>query len=188
MVGEYQAAFLVRLSSNRYCHPSVFEREVGIGWRVRPLVRTPFPGRRESPVLDGRANHPGARARPRAPIRSVFEALLDPEQLVQWWGDDPRVEAELGGRYEGTFSDGRIEGSITAIDGPGQLWFMWPIPQEGGSVETSVAYELAPKGPETFVHVVHRAPKPLAGGWTDFWNAALESLRAFLEASARVSE
>src|SRR5207245_2967453 len=57
----------------------------------------------------------------RAPIPRVFEALLDPEQLVQWWADDPRVEAELGGRYEGTFSDGRIEGSITAIDGPGQL-------------------------------------------------------------------
>ncbi|HWM53401.1 MAG TPA: SRPBCC domain-containing protein [Thermoplasmata archaeon] len=124
----------------------------------------------------------------RAPIPRVFEALLDPAQLVQWWADDPRVEAELGGRYEGTLSDGRIEGSITAIDGPGQLSFMWPIPQEGGSVETSVAYELAPKGPETFVHLVHRSPKPLAGGWTDFWNAALESLRAFLESSAPVSE
>ena len=99
----------------------------------------------------------------RAPIPRVFEALLDPEQLVQWWADDPRVEAELGGRYEGTFSDGRIEGSITAIDGPGQLSFMWPIPQEGGSVETSVAYELAPKGPETFVHVVHRAPQAPRG-------------------------
>src|SRR3989475_12954334 len=81
MVGEYQAAFLVRLSSNRYCHPSVFEREVGIGWRVRPLVRTPFPGRRESPVLDGRANHRGARARPRDPdgvptIRGRQEVFL----------------------------------------------------------------------------------------------------------------
>ena len=124
----------------------------------------------------------------RAPIPRVFEALLDPEQLVQWWADDPRVEAELGGRYEGTFSDGRIEGSITAIDGPGKLSFMWPIPLEGGSVETSVAYELAPKGPETFVHLVHRAPKPVPGKWTDFWNGALESLRAFLESSAAASE
>src|SRR2546425_12000151 len=124
----------------------------------------------------------------RAPIPRVFEALLDPAQLAQWWADEPRVEAEVGGRYEGTLSDGRVEGSITAIDGPGTLSFMWPILQEGGSVETSVAYELAPKGPETFVHVVHRAPKPLAGSWTDFWNAALESLRAFLESSAPVSE
>src|SRR3989449_6082644 len=84
----------------------------------------------------------------RAPIPRVFEALLDPAQLVQWWADEPRVEAELGGRYEGTLSDGRIEGSITAIDGPGTLTFMWPVAQDAGPVETSVAYELSPKGPE----------------------------------------
>src|SRR5207249_1236959 len=60
----------------------------------------------------------------RAPIPRVFEALLNPEQLVQWWADDPRVEAEFGGRYEGTLPEGRIEGSITAIDGPGQLSYM----------------------------------------------------------------
>ena len=124
----------------------------------------------------------------RAPIPRVFEALLDPEQLVQWWADDPRVEAELGGHYEGTFSDGRIEGSITAIDGPGQLSYMWPVAQEGGSVETSVAYELSPKGRDTFVHVVHRAPKPVPGNWTDRWNGALESLKAFLESGAPASQ
>src|SRR3989442_174646 len=148
-----------------------------------PAAPSPTPSAVPRRLLLGDAN-----VTIRAPSPRVFEALLDPEQLVQWWADDPHVEAELGGRYEGTLSDGRIEGSITAIDGPGKLSFMWPIPQEGGSVETSVAYELAPKGPETFVHVVHRAPKPLGGGWTDFWNAALESLRAFLEASAPGSE
>src|SRR2546421_5486976 len=129
-----------------------------------------------------------AKVQIRAPIPLVFEALLDPGQLVQWWADEPRVEAVLGGRYEGTLSDGRIEGSITAIDGPGKFSFMWPILQEGGSVETSVAYELAPKGPETFVHLVHRAPRPVPGEWADLWNGALESLRAFLESSAPVSD
>src|SRR2546425_4087626 len=144
----------------------------------------------ERPETGCPANRParGREGHDPRPDPRVFEALLDPGQLVQWWADEPRVEAELGGRYEGTLSDGRIEGSITAIDGPGKFSFMWPILQEGGSVETSVAYELAPKGPETFVHVVHRAPQPLAGSWTDFWNAALESLRAFLESSAPVSE
>src|SRR5438876_12166100 len=124
----------------------------------------------------------------RAPIPRVFEALLNPEQLVQWWADDPRVEAEFGGRYEGTLPEGRVEGSITAIDGPGQLSYMWPVAQEGGSVETSVAYELSPKGRDTFVHVVHRAPKPVPGNWTDRWNGALESLKAFLESGAPASQ
>jgi len=124
----------------------------------------------------------------RAPIPRVFEALLNPEQLVQWWADDPRVEAEFGGRYEGTLPEGRVEGSITAIDGPGQLSYMWPVAHEGGSVETSVAYELSPKGRDTFVHVVHRAPKPVPGNWTDRWNGALESLKAFLESGAPASQ
>jgi uncharacterized protein YndB with AHSA1/START domain len=124
----------------------------------------------------------------RAPIPRVFEALLNPEHLVQWWAGDPRVEAELGGRYEGTLPEGRVEGSITAIDGPGQLSYMWPIPHEDGSVETSVAYELSPKGPETFVHLVHRAPTPVPGEWTGLWNGALESLKAFLESGAPASE
>ena len=123
-----------------------------------------------------------------APIPRVFEALLNEEQLAQWWADQPRVEAELGGRYEGTLPDGRVEASITGIDGPGKLSYMWPIAQEGGSVETSVAFELSPKGPETFVHVVHRAPRPIAGEWASLWTGALESLKAFLEGSAPVSE
>src|SRR5207245_6096883 len=97
-----------------------------------------------------------ARVTIRAPIPRVFEALLDPAQLVQWWADDPRIEAELGGRYEGTLSDGRMEGSITAIDGQGTLSFMWTITQESGSVETRVAYELTPKCPGTFTHVDNR--------------------------------
>src|SRR5438128_11204250 len=63
----------------------------------------------------------------RAPLPRVFEALLDPGQLVQWWAAEPRVEAELGGRYEGTLSDGRIKGSTTATDGPGRFSCMWPI-------------------------------------------------------------
>jgi len=116
----------------------------------------------------------------------VFEALLDPAQLVEWWAEDPRVEAELGGRYEGTLPGGRVEGTIIGIDGPGTLSFMWIIAHEGASVETSVAYELSPKGAETFVHLVHRAPKPVEGDWPGLWTGALESLKAFLEGSPRV--
>src|SRR2546428_4378663 len=83
----------------------------------------------------------------RAPIPRVFEALLDPAQLVQWWADEPRVEAELGGPHEGTLTDRRGEGSITAIDGPGTPTFMWPVAQDAGPVQTSVAHALSPHGP-----------------------------------------
>src|SRR3989441_6055620 len=77
----------------------------------------------------------------RAPIPRVFEALLDPAQLVQWWADEPRVQAELGGRYEGTLTDGRGQGSMTAIDRPGTLTFTWPVAQDARPAQTRRAYQ-----------------------------------------------
>src|SRR2546428_2798332 len=96
----------------------------------------------------------------RAPIPRVFEALLDPAQLVQWWADEPRVEAELGGRYDGALTDCRVESSITAIDGPRTLTFMWPVAQDAGPGRTNVAYELSPESPVTFVLLLHISPLP----------------------------
>ena len=76
---------------------------------------------------------------------------------------------------------GLLTGNV--IDGPGTLSFMWPVDQDGGPVETSVAYELSPKGPETFVHLMHRSPVPVPGDWSGYWNGALASLKEFLESS-----
>ncbi len=120
----------------------------------------------------------------RAPIPRVFEALTNAEQLAIWWADDARIEAEMGGRYEGTLPEGRVDGTITAIDGPGKLSYTWPVPHEGRSVETSVVFELSPRGPETAVHVAHRSPLAVPGEWDGVWRRAVESLKAFLESTS----
>lgn len=120
-----------------------------------------------------------------APIPRVFEALVDPERLSLWWAQDVEVEAEESGRYEGTTPDGRIEGTITAIDGPGLLSFTWPIDRKGGPIETSVLYELSPKGPATFIRLLHRSPQPVPGDWSDLWRRALDALKALLERDER---
>jgi uncharacterized protein YndB with AHSA1/START domain len=117
----------------------------------------------------------------RAPLPLVFEALTNPEKVGQWWATDVRIEPEYGGRYEGTLPEGRFEGTITAIDGPSKLSLMWAIPKEGGSTETSIVYELAPKGPQTFVHLIHRSPFPVPGDWAGVWQRALDSLNAFFQ-------
>lgn len=111
----------------------------------------------------------------------AFEALTNAERLGAWWGQDARVDAQIGGVYETTLPVGRVEGTITAIDGPRKLSFAWPIPQEEGSVVTSVAYELNPRGPQTAVHVVQHSPKMLPGDWNDLWRSVLEALKAYLE-------
>ncbi len=123
-----------------------------------------------------------------APIPRVFDALVNPEQLSRWWAQDVEVEAEESGRYEGTTPDGRIEGTITTIDGPGLLSFTWPMAREGGPIETSVAYELSPKGPATFIRLLHRSPQLVPGDWNDLWRRALESLKALLARDAPSSE
>lgn len=119
-----------------------------------------------------------------APVFKVFAALTTQEELEQWWGEDALVEADEGGRYETTLPIGRIEGTIIAIDGPGTLDFEWSIPAEGIDVTTSVHYALSPRGPQTAVHIAHRAPKEVPGDWSTLWLGVLEALKAYLEAEA----
>ncbi len=116
-----------------------------------------------------------------APAFKVFAALTEPDQLAAWWGQDALVEADEGGRYETTLPVGRVEGTIIAIDGPGTLTFTWPLMAEGISVATSVHYALSPMGPQTAVHVAHRAPREVPGEWTALWQSVLESLKAYVE-------
>jgi uncharacterized protein YndB with AHSA1/START domain len=116
-----------------------------------------------------------------APAFKVFAALTSPEQLAAWWGQDALIEADEGGRYETTLPLGRVEGTITAIDGPETLAFTWPLLAEGISVATSVHYALSPRGPQTAVHVAHRAPREVPGDWGPHWQSVLESLKAYVE-------
>src|SRR2546428_2885792 len=73
----------------------------------------------------------------------VFEALTNPERLVEWWGDDVRVDAQIGGGYEGAPPDRRLGGAITTIEGPPKLSFSWPLSEEDRSLVTTVADELS---------------------------------------------
>lgn len=116
-----------------------------------------------------------------APVFQVFAALTDQDRLAAWWGQDALVEADEGGRYETTLDVGRVEGTIVAIDGPGTLDFTWDVRAEGIPVTTTVHYALSPRGPQTAVHIAHRAPREVPGDWTALWQAVLESLKAYVE-------
>lgn len=119
-----------------------------------------------------------------APAFRVFAALTDQDQVAGWFGEDVIVEADEGGRYETTLSGSRMEGTITAIDGPQTLVFTWPIESGGHSVVTSVHCDLSPQGPRTAVHIAHRAPLPVAGNWSELWQSVLEALKDYVESEA----
>ena len=124
-----------------------------------------------------------ARVTIKAIAARVFEALTDADRLGTWWGEDVRVDAQVGGLYEATLTMGRVEGTIIAIDGPGKLTFAWPLPHEGGTVVTSVAYMLTPRGDQTGVQVIHHAPRSVPGDWNGLWRPVLEALKAYVEGS-----
>src|SRR2546422_7970785 len=60
----------------------------------------------------------------------VFEALTSAERLVEWWGDDVRVDAQIGGVYEATPPNRRLEATITTNEGPPKLSLAWPLSQD----------------------------------------------------------
>ena len=146
------------------------------------MPEAPIPGKEDAaPKVGPPVVLANAKATVSAIPAQVFGALTDAAQLGAWWAEDVRVDAQMSGVYEGTLPTGRVEGTITWIEGPRKLSFEWPIVVEGTSVVTSIVYELSPKGPQTVVHVSHRSPKPVPGDWNAVWARAIESLRTYLE-------
>src|SRR2546426_3426101 len=76
----------------------------------------------------------------------VFEALTSAERLVEWWGDHVRVDAQIGGGYETTLPNPRLEATITTIEGPPELSLAWPLSQDDRSLVAPAAAALYPQG------------------------------------------
>ena len=103
-----------------------------------------------------------------APAAKVFAALTEPEQLVQWWGDEStyrleKMECDLrvGGtwRTTGRMVDGNafaVEGAYRTIEPPRVLEYSWrydwgPADQP----ETIVRFDLEEHDGATRVRVTH---------------------------------
>src|SRR2546428_13800866 len=74
----------------------------------------------------------------------VFEALTNPERLVEWWGDDVRVDAQIGGGCEATPPNRRPAATITTIAGPPRLSLSGARSKEGRACRAPRAYRPRP--------------------------------------------
>ncbi|HZR66567.1 MAG TPA: SRPBCC domain-containing protein [Terriglobales bacterium] len=91
-----------------------------------------------------------------APPARVFEAITDPKQTAQWWGQkgmyrltNTHADVRLGGKWfsEGVGQDGkqfRVEGEYIEIDPPRKLVHTW-IPSYTSGLKTVVRWELEPR-------------------------------------------
>jgi uncharacterized protein YndB with AHSA1/START domain len=102
-----------------------------------------------------------------APPERVFQAFIDPQQLVQWWGQKGiyvgkqwTTDLQPGGKWrsEGTSErDGKpfeVHGEYLQIDPPRLLEFTW-IASWAGAMNTVVRVELKPTSGGTLVRLRH---------------------------------
>jgi len=107
-----------------------------------------------------------------APPDRVFDALTDPKQMTQWWGQkglyrlsENKVDLRVGGKWStsGVDADGKefsVDGEYLVIDRPRLLVYTWN-PSFYHVVKTTVRCELEPRD----VHgLQHRGPQRVGTG------------------------
>ena len=136
-----------------------------------------------------------------APPERVFQALVDPEQVVKWWGQlgiyqSKEFEADLrvGGKWRtaGVGPDGRsfeVHGEILEIDRPRVLAYSW-VSSWTGDAKTTVRWELQPQKEGTLVTIRHSGfgeHPELAQNYRG-WPRMLGWLQALLERGETVQD
>jgi uncharacterized protein YndB with AHSA1/START domain len=136
-----------------------------------------------------------------APPERVFQALIDPQQVVRWWGQkgiyrctDFEAELRTGGKWRSTGigPDGRafeVHGEILEVDPPRILAYSW-VSSWTGEAKTTVRWELEPQSQGTLVSIRHSgfaAHPELAQNYRG-WPRMLGWLQSLLEKGESVDD
>jgi uncharacterized protein YndB with AHSA1/START domain len=136
-----------------------------------------------------------------APPERVFQALIDPAQVLQWWGQPGvycctkfHADLRVGGpwRTEGIGPDGHgftAAGEYLEVDRPRLLVYSW-VASWTGDVKTTVRWELEPANPGTLVRIRHSglAAHPEVAQSYKGWPRMLGWLRSFLDRGETVGD
>jgi uncharacterized protein YndB with AHSA1/START domain len=129
-----------------------------------------------------------------APPDRVFQALVDPKQVVQWWGQvgiyrctEFHSDLRAGGKWRCAGVDGQGHafealGEYLEIDRPRLLVYTW-VASWTGEVKTTVRWTLEPQDRGTLVTIRHSgfaAHPELAQNYRG-WPRMLGWLQALLE-------
>ena len=129
-----------------------------------------------------------------APPERVFQALIVPDQVTAWWGQEgmyrsKKFESDTrpGGKWssKGQSMDGgefHVYGEYLEVDPPRALAYTW-VASWTGDARTTVRWELEPTPNGTLVRIRHsglRARPELAESYRS-WPTILGWIRAYLE-------
>jgi uncharacterized protein YndB with AHSA1/START domain len=135
-----------------------------------------------------------------APPERVFEALVEPQQIAEWWRNDTvslegvELEPRVGGRWgyqTNKAVDGknrfRVQGEILEYDPPRLLAYTWRANlHRDPARSTVVRWELTPVGGGTRVKLTHSglAQEPESRqGYGTGWLDVVDRLRRFVTSS-----
>jgi uncharacterized protein YndB with AHSA1/START domain len=136
-----------------------------------------------------------------APPERVFEALTDPKQLVQWWGqkgmywcNEFQSDLRTGGKLRIAGVDGQgqkfeVTGEYLEIERPRLLAYTW-VASWTGDVKTKVRWELEATKEGTLVRIRHSgmAAHPEIAQSYRGWPQLLAFLKALLEKGETVED
>lgn len=101
-----------------------------------------------------------------APPERVFKALTDPQELLQWWGQQGlyrgktwNTDVRPGGKWStsGISADGKefnVHGEYLELDRPRLIVYTWTATWTG-DLKTTVRWELVPSAGGTLVKIHH---------------------------------
>ena len=131
-----------------------------------------------------------------APAEQVFQALTDPKQLMQWWGQKGlyhhtkwTADVRPGGKWrsEGVGDqDGapyNVSGEYLEVDPPHRISYTWKA-SWSGSLKTAVRFDLDSVGDGTIVRLQHSgfaAAPAAARDHYQGWLRVVSWMQAFVE-------
>jgi len=136
-----------------------------------------------------------------APPDRVFQALIDPRQVMQWWtSEECQIESfdfepRRGGRWSYDTKQSKLnvngvsrfhcDGEVLEFDPPRLLSYTWIANwHEDRAQRTVVRWELSAAGHGTRVKVTHSGLAKLPASRKDYsggWPGVVQSLKTFLE-------
>lgn len=134
-----------------------------------------------------------------APPQRVFQALIDPQQVVQWWGQpgmyrctEFHADVRPGGKWRsagvgGSADKFEVVGEFIEVDPPRLLVYTW-VASWTGTAKTTVRWELEPAGNGTLLRLRHTglASHPELAQSYQGWSRILGWIQAYLESGETV--
>jgi len=115
------------------------------------------------------------------PVRKVWDALVDPDQMIKWWAEQKRFDPRVGGDIQVAWGGGGpdVSGTITAIDPPYLLEHTLEWSETGDQVDFSWKLEPTPDG-GTLLTFEHEVRGPFERKDASGWHSHLDLLEAAL--------